>query len=251
MIDMVALSPLPHRDSAPWMWRGYRPTPGQALLSVVVAVAIIAGLWYVAPPTQGILVRHLYVALHEASHASIAVLTGGNSSQLAIHADGGYVISSGGNRLLIGAAGPLLPAWLSATMLALGVTRRFNSASLTLIAVCMGLVAWLGVADQGTHLGISAWAVMATFGALWPLGGLSRSILVLVCAFAIGLGVLSSFSELWSIGNPEQPSDILQVATELGLTTVQYTANTFAALIITGYALALLYVADWLYRHRH
>jgi len=123
---MVSLSPTRKKDSAPWMWRGYRPSPGQALLSVVVAVAGIAGLWYIAPPTHGSLVRRLYVALHEASHAGIALLTGGSSSQLAIEADGGHVISSGGNRLLISAAGPLLPAWLSATMLALGVSRRFN-----------------------------------------------------------------------------------------------------------------------------
>lgn len=247
---MVALSPPRKKDSAPWMWRGYRPSPGQVLLSVLLAVAGIAVLWYIAPPTHGFLVRQLYVALHEASHAGIAVLTGGNLSQLVIDANGGHVNSSGGNRLLISAAGPLLPAWLSATMLALGVSRRFNAASLSLVAVALGLVACLSVADQATRLGLSALAILATFGALWPLGGLLRSILVLVFAIGIGWGVLSSFSGLWSLGHPDQPSDIAQVATELDLSNIQYTANTFAALIIAGYAFALLFVADWLYRHR-
>lgn len=247
---MVEHTPQPKSDSAPWMWRGYRPTPGQVLLSAVVAVAGIACLWYISPPTHGTLIRNLYVALHEASHAGIAVLTGANLSELVIEANAGHVISSGGNRLLISAAGPLLPAWLSATMLALGVSRRLNAASLALLAVALGLVAWFCVADQGTRLGLSVWAILAAVGALWPLGGLSRSILVLVFAIGIALGVLGAVSGLWSPGHPDQPSDIAQVATELGLTNIRYIANIFAALIFAGYALAFLYVAGWLYRHR-
>jgi len=111
---------------------------------------------------------------------------------------------------------------------------------LALVAITIGLVAWLCVADQGTRIGLSAWAIVATFGALWPLGGLSRSVLVLVFALAIALGVLESFPGLWSPGHPDQPFDISQVATELGLMGIKYSANTFAALIIAGYALALL-----------
>lgn len=247
---MVSLSSTPKNASAPWMWRGYRPSPWQAFLSVSSAVAAIAGLWYVAPPTQGSLVSQLYVALHEASHAVTAYLTGGTSFRLVIEDGGGHVVSSGGNRLLISAAGPLLPAWLSAAMLALGVCRRLNSLCLAFVAVAMSLVAWLGETDQGTRLGLSAWAVIATFGALWPLGGLSRSILVLVFAIAIAIGVFSSFSGLWHPGHPDQPSDIAQVASELGISSIRYVAKTFAVLIVAGYSFAILYVANWLHRHR-
>ena len=112
---------------------------------LIALVVLVFALWQ-TPVTLPI--KLLIVFLHEASHAGMTVLTGGDVISLTVSADqGGAVWSRGGSRFLILSAGYLGSLLIGMALLFAAVRTRADRAVMGLLGAVMLLVALLYVRD--------------------------------------------------------------------------------------------------------
>ena len=145
------------------LWRtatSTQPAPSAPLvLGTAVAALVVLGV-----PTAWHAVRHLVTIVHEAGHATVAVLAGRRLSGIRVHSDtSGLTTSRGAARgpgmVLTLAAGYPAPAVLGIGVAAL-VSRGYAVGALWLLLVLLALV----LVQVRNLYGL--WAVLATAGVL-------------------------------------------------------------------------------------
>jgi hypothetical protein len=84
----------------------------------------------------------LVVFFHESSHALATIFTGGTVAQLVIVKEqGGYVLSSGGNRFIELSAGYLGSLLWGVVIYLLGVQTRYDKTVLIILGILIGFIA--------------------------------------------------------------------------------------------------------------
>jgi len=195
--------------------------------------------------------------LHEAAHGLVGAWGEGRMSSVLVHSDGSghAMISVTGtvHNVVASAAGLVIPAWIAAILLVVGLTRLCMAGVLIILGAVMGTLAYLYLeADPQPELAIYAIAsALIIIGAL-PMPGTLKSALVLLCAAALIHGVVLSvpyaFTE-WIDADQTRPSDARSIADLLELDGITEVSQAFMALIGFGYAVAVLFAWGWLARH--
>lgn len=245
-----------YRLPNPWRWDPFGSIAWQAVLATMIAVALLAGAHLVIPPAAGFMVQVLQTWAHEISHFGVAIIGGGQGSDIVINADGsGHAkvsVASPYHAILVHAAGLILPAWLAAFMVYAGITRRANTGLLVALTVGIALVAYFYADDEKVLLALSVWAGLSFVIGVSPASGLVKAVVVLFIAFTLTLGALGSFDYAfinYIDGDPNRPSDAQAIADTLGTNDLQTVGNTLVIFMIAGYVIAAFFAVNWVVRH--
>lgn len=245
-----------YRLPNPWRWDPFGSIAWQAVLAAMLAAALLAVVHLVIPPAAGFMVQVLQTWAHETSHYGVAIVGGGQGSDIVIDADGsGHTkvsVASPYHAILVHAAGLILPAWLAAFMVYAGITRKANTGLLVALAVGVALVAYFHAEDEKVLLALSVWAGLAFVIGVSPASGLVKAVAVLFIAFTLTLGVLGSLDYAfvdYIDGNTNRPSDTQAIADALGTSDLQTVGNALVIFMIAGYVIAMFFAINWVVRH--
>jgi hypothetical protein len=118
------------------------------------------------------------------------------------------------------------------------------------------IIAVLGVlyVDAETQVALALYvpAALAAVIAFVPANGLFKSVATLVIALAIAHGVFNSHEYAFVTyidADQTRPSDSMTIAQAVGADDVEEVAAVLIGLICASYAVALIWVLNWLQRH--
>ncbi|MCW1932304.1 M50 family metallopeptidase [Pararhodobacter zhoushanensis] len=236
-------------------WSPYIPIWVQVAAAIAVGVVAVS-LLVVTVPNAFYEARTATVTLvHEIGHASISWLDTREFGQIDLHEHGGvaFVSSSGDVWLAIAAAaGILLPAWMAAAILALGLTRVGIEFGLLVSGVIILVVALLHAdisPDSFVAISVLAGGMLLAGGL--PMGGALRSGLCLAIAGALSLAVYEGRAYAYVDyidSDPSHPADARIVANALDIVTVDEVGDVLTGLMVVGYVAAILISWAWLSR---
>jgi len=245
-----------YRLPNPWRWNLFASIAWQAILAAMLAGALLIIVHLIVPPAARVMVQMLQTWAHETSHYGIAIIGGGQGSNITIDADGsGHAkvsVVSSFHAILVHAAGLILPAWLAAFMLYAGITRKGNTGQLVTIAIGIALVAYFHTDDEKVLLALTVWAGLAFVIGVSPASGLVKAVAVLFIAFTLTLGVLGSVDYAfvdYIEGDQSRPSDAQAIADALGTDDLRTVGSTLVAFMSAGYVIATFFAINWVARH--
>lgn len=150
------------------LWRtatSPQPSPSARVVLLTAAAAVVV----LALPTAWHVVRHLVTIVHEAGHASVAVLAGRRLSGIRVHSDTSGLTTSRGPARGPGMVFTLLAGYTAPAVLGVGaawlVSRGYAFGTLWLLLVLLALV----LVQVRNLYGL--WAVLATAGVLVVVTG--------------------------------------------------------------------------------
>lgn len=222
-------------------------------MALTLAVATVAGGWLIAPAMTSFVAEMASTWCHELGHYGVGAITG-KAHGLSVNPDGsGHAVVSSGAPVLVSAAGPLLPVWGGALLVAMGATRVGNAPVLGALAMAIGLTTYLHVEDHKVQAALWGWAVVCAAVAIAPCPPLIRSVTVLVIGLVLLKGGLDGMPYYLTVGyiggDLARPSDSQTIANALGASVAEVAAG-LKLLMLAGCALAAIYTFNWFARHR-
>lgn len=173
-------------------------TSKRGFASLVLAILVIH---YAIPSFLNWPLELFLTFIHEAGHATAALLTGGQVHGIVVSPNGaGVTTSSGGWRLLTVPAGYLGTVLFGALVLRLNRQKKLRPWLLRGIAASiLGLTLFYSASPFTAGLGVAAAAVL--FAVSWALPPVPEYHFVNLLGMYVGLGSLRALEGLWRIEN--------------------------------------------------
>jgi len=193
--------------------------PEQHPLASLAGLAVLAGfLTWIGGSVWTAPLEILVVFFHEASHALMTLVTGGEVVRMEVTIErGGSVLSAGGNRFLILSAGYLGSLLIGAALLVVSMRTRHDRMVLAMVAVAMAVATLLYMRN--------VFGLIYGFAGAIALFAIARWLPAIASDYALRLiGVMSLlyvprdiFSD--TIARSQLRSDAFMLADEFGGTT--------------------------------
>lgn len=195
--------------------------------------------------------------IHEAFHAIANLAFNRHWGEIVLRdTGGGHALvynSSQSGTIVTAMAGIVGTAWLSALLLAIGITRVCISAVLGFGGLIIVLITAFLVSAPGDQLVIVyGCGVAAIFAGVAPFGGLTKSVCILVAGAALTWAVVFGLPYIdvdFVNGDLSRPSDSMIFAHALGRSELGDVPELLKMLIIIGYMVAALLSWAWVARH--
>lgn len=240
------------RMPPPWLWDPFQDPRWQAMVAATIALISVVGAWLIAPTMTTFMMDMLATWAHEVGHFVAGAATG-TAHGLTINPDGsGHAVVASKADIIVSAAGPLVPVWGGALLVAFGATRTGNAMMLAGIATAVGLSTYLYVGDPKVQAALWGWTALFAAFAITPTPPVMRSAVVLIAGMVLLKGALDSLPYLtvgYIDGNLMHPSDSQSIADALDV-TVPDVATGLKMLMVGGCVLALIYTVNWFARRR-